>query len=1204
MSCTNNYDNLPIVRFKISDLNFNGLIDSGANISLIQPEILEMIKGKTKIEYISRRVRIQTIDHNTIPYMSAINLKFKIGNKWFNNQFFVTKHEWNNSKYHAILGYDFLQRNKVIIDVNAKNLIVDNMKINYNECNPNTNNNDDSDDLMESENDYLNEISQESVNENIKIQNYNEHDYETYLDNSENTNYNVKVANNIKISPDSSQIVAVKIPTILKDQNLIFSPKQSKSNYTIFESLHTANFQDEINMVIENNSDKEILIRKKTILGNVSIFDLKNLIKPQKMQTYQVNNINKAEILELRKTELLPSDFDLDHLNVKEKEEMLQLLMRNYKIFSKSYKTLGETSEVVPDFNLMHSFPLQTKPYPIPNIAKKYAQQEIQKLLDAGIIEPSTSSYSFPILFVKKKSSSNDSTEEPKFRMVIDFRLLNCITESFKICLPKISDIIANIAGRKLYCVLDLKSAFFQIKLKECDKHKLAFCTEMGNFQPTRLPFGSKNSTAYFHTLISKCLKDLTGKNLQFFLDDIIIAADNLEELKSTLQDVFDRLEKFNLTLDPAKLQLCKSEITYLGFVLNENGFSPSEANISKVSNFPIPKNVKQVQAFLGMLNYFRGLIFNYAEIVQPIVNLTKKKVPFVWSQQCQLAFEKLQNIILNKPTLKNFDPEKHIYLITDASKIGLCGILLQKHNEKFYPLEFYSRQLKPSESNYPSIRRELLAIFASVRHFHEQLYGRNFTILTDAKPLTYHINLEKQPEIVSRWLIYLQDFQYEIKHIKGLSNPADFLSRMPQDSTTVNNIIFEIPNDLSNENILIYQKKDEKLKQITTDIINDRYKGKLKYFIDLDSKLLMIKCKKNKSYVKKIVIPDSLKKSCLKNAHIPHFGIQKTFNFLNKKFFWIGMYVDTKNFVASCEQCLKNKPKAAITKTKMIPKQHLSPGECIAIDIIGRLPRSSDNKFYILTIIDHYSRFLEAFPLADISSKHIIKCLNQYFSNFGIPKIIISDNGTNFCSKEIEEFYKIMGIQHRKCSIYYPQSNGLLERVHRTLKESISSLSEKTFEWSERLLTFKIYYNNSVHSVTNFAPSELFFGRTLNIPLDMNNEPKLTDEPIIYHKNIIEHIKNIKEIFAKNENNYFEKNENKIKGRNVPKFKLNDTVYIKDFNHTNVFQPKYKGPYTVQKILRNDNYVLNNEEEDKAVKFHVSKIFKKETPRKILQDN
>ncbi|GBM99414.1 Retrovirus-related Pol polyprotein from transposon 17.6 [Araneus ventricosus] len=475
-------------------------------------------------------------------------------------------------------------------DTVNKQLLVGNQKFDFEENSP-TNVCIDTTDCGISESDKNKKESFKQINNNFGEK----------VDVSEETFHalNVKITNNITVQPFTTQIINLKIPkNISKHKDLIFIPKKNKLGYVINDSLNVPANANFFHTIIENNTNKVIHVRKNTIMGKLSTFDVNDIISPSESEIYQINNLNLNEIHKMRRDELLKSDFKLDHLNDKDKKDMQDLLLKNYKVFSKSYKTLGETSAVIPEFSLLHNFPLQTKPYSIPLMAKKYAQQEINNLLEAGIIEPSSSSYCFPVIFIKKKQNPNDSNSEPKFRMVVDYRLLNSITETFKICLPKISEIIKNIAGRKIYCVLDLKSAFFQIKLRDEDKRKLACCTEIGNSQSIRLPFGSKNSTSYFHTLISKCLNGITGKNVQFFLDDIIIAADSLCELKVTLQQVFDRLIKFNLTLDPAKLQLWKPEITYLGFDLNVNGFSPSVQNVNKVTNFPRSKNLKQVQMF------------------------------------------------------------------------------------------------------------------------------------------------------------------------------------------------------------------------------------------------------------------------------------------------------------------------------------------------------------------------------------------------------------------------------------------------------------------------------------------------------------------------------------------------------------------------------------------------------------------------------
>ncbi|GBL71094.1 hypothetical protein AVEN_178087-1, partial [Araneus ventricosus] len=442
----------------------------GANVSLIQPHIVDQIKTKTKVEYISRMVRIKTIDNTVVPYMSAINLKFKIKKKWFSNQFFVTLNSWN-AQYHAILGYDFLQRNKVVIDTVNKQLLVGNQKFDFEENSP-TNVCSETTDYDISESDKNKKESFEQINNNFLTKgNVSEETFHAL---------NVKIANNITVQPFSTEIINLKVPkNISKNKDLIFIPKKNKLGYLINESLNVPTNANLFHTIIENNTNKVIHVRKNTIMGKLSTFDVNDIMSPSESEIYQINNLNLNEIHKMRRDELLKSDFKLDHLNDKDKKDMQDLLLKNYKVFSKSYKTLGETSAVIPEFSLLHNFPLQTKPYSIPLMAKKYAQQEINNLLEAGIIEPSSSSYCFPVIFIKKKQNPNDSNSEPKFRMVVDYRLLNSITETFKICLPKISEIIKNIAGRKIYCVLDLKSAFFQIKLRDEDKRKLAFCTEM-----------------------------------------------------------------------------------------------------------------------------------------------------------------------------------------------------------------------------------------------------------------------------------------------------------------------------------------------------------------------------------------------------------------------------------------------------------------------------------------------------------------------------------------------------------------------------------------------------------------------------------------------------------------------------------------------------------------------------------------------------
>ena len=224
------------------------------------------------------------------------------------------------------------------------------------------------------------------------------------------------------------------------------------------------------------------------------------------------------------------------------------------------------------------------------------------------------------------------------------------------------------------------------------------------------------------------------------------------------------------------------------------------------------------------------------------------------------------------------------------------------------------------------------------------------------------------------------------------MKNPADFLSRMTIDQGTVNNLnIFATGNSLSKENIKSNQEQDKDISSIIQKINSNDTKIKEKYFIDSYSGLIMEKYKpKNKTnlIVNKILLPKTLVKKCLEIAHAPHIGTRKTYDMIKNKYAWKGSYLDTKNFCENCSQCLKNKSKPKQTTSDHIPKKNLAPGEYIACDIVGKFPRSIDGKFYIFTVID-YSRYLETFALPNVKSSALIKCLNEYFARFGVPKIL-----------------------------------------------------------------------------------------------------------------------------------------------------------------------------------------------------------------------
>lgn len=547
---SNDYFSLPIITLDFRGIRIKALLDTGSSISLIQSHIIQEIKKINKIKYLSHNLKIQTINHNSIPYFAAACLTLKIQQKWCKGTFFITTHAWN-TPYDAVLGTDFIHKNRISVDVTNNTYALDHKHFPFDfEIHPTI-----SDDNAET----INEDEIKSKwHENASV---NQHVVEKKFD-ARNV---ARVLHSVVIKPGKFGYIYFSIPKKLQlNEYVKLNVKDNFQHIIKTQVIHKVYEKLKNFIMITNNTDRYMHFNKNMILGELSPFVYNNAVFTQELKNNvsSKNNDDLNKVHELRKRELKSSDFDVSHIKEPYKSKILEMLLDIAVVFSKSYASLGLSSEVVPEFSLMHQYPIRARPYRTPSAAQAFAKKEIQQLLDAKIISHSQSPYSFPVVFVPKKQNPND--KERKYRLAVDFRLLNDVTEAFPIQLPLISDILHNISGQKYYVSLDLKSAFLQLNVKPEDTDKLSFSTEWGQFKFHRLPYGLKNSSSYFHLLIQKCLGHLKGKHLQYFLNDVILAHYSIDELIKILQIVFDRLKAFNLTLEPQKVQLFKKEINYL----------------------------------------------------------------------------------------------------------------------------------------------------------------------------------------------------------------------------------------------------------------------------------------------------------------------------------------------------------------------------------------------------------------------------------------------------------------------------------------------------------------------------------------------------------------------------------------------------------------------------------------------------------------
>ena len=421
----------------------------------------------------------------------------------------------------------------------------------------------------------------------------------------------------------------------------------------------------------------------------------------------------------------------------------------------------------------------------------------MSSMLDNGIIEPSRSPWSSPIVVVPKKDGG--------IRFCVDYRQLNSVTIKDAYPLPQISDTLESLAGAKFFSTLDLASGYWQVGMHPDDQHKTAFASHRGLFEFKVLPFGLCNAPATFERLMEFALAGLIGTSCLVYLDDIVVFSRTFEEHLARLREVLYRLRDAGLKVKPSKCFLFRKEIAYLGHVVSAHGIStdpkkteaiqdyPAPRNMSAhgistdpkkteaIQDYPAPRNIQEVRRFVGFASYYRRFIPNFAELAAPLHQLTQKSTKFLWTQQCQDAFQKLKKRFTEAPILAFPHFDAPFILYTDASDYGIGSVLSQKIDGAERVIAYASRQLSKAERHGPTTEKEALAAVWSMKHFRPYLLGHKFTLVTDHQPLKWLKSMKDPPPKIARWIMSLQEYDLQVQYRPGkLHTNADTMSRIP----------------------------------------------------------------------------------------------------------------------------------------------------------------------------------------------------------------------------------------------------------------------------------------------------------------------------------------------------------------------------------------------------------------------------------------
>ena len=703
-------------------------------------------------------------------------------------------------------------------------------------------------------------------------------------------------------------------------------------------------------------------------------------------------------------------------------------------------------------------------------------ERQVTDLLANGYIEPSTSPYGAPVLFVKKPRST-------ALRMCIDSRGLNSATIRNAMALPRIDDLLDSMGGCKYFTGLDLRQAYHQVKLLPSDVPKTAFRTPFGHFQFKTLSFGLTNAPATFQGVMNKIFAPYLNKFMVVYLDDICIFSKTYEEHLQHIELVLDVLQQNKLTMALFKCEFLKEELLFLGHIVNADGVQVDPVKIEAVQKYPRPKDIHQLRSFLGMANFFRRFVKGYSQIANPLTSLTRKDRPYVWEADQQLAFDKLKTALTTAPVLAIpdwHDAETPYVLITDASYEGLAGVLMQKGR----PIAYESRKLNSAESNYSPTELEMLAVVHCCKIWRCYIEGRDVHVYTDHKPNTFFNTQTMLNRRQARWAELLQGHALQWFYKPGNQMPVDGPSRHPVHDAPPESVL-----------IAVLRAKDpvvQKLQTVSKTItfIDRVHMGYTQdaWFADAQHKTLL-STRNGVMYMgSALAVPDhddlrvQLIRECHSTPYSAHPGRDKTLAIMSRFFWWPNMARDVATFVAHCDSCQRNKASNQLPAGLLQPLP--IPGEAwqsISMDFVVDLPPTDHGKDAIMVVVDRLTKMVHLAPCNTTDTAQDVAWLfvDHVFKAHGLPTSCVSDRDPKFMSNFWQALLKTLGVTHNVSTAYHPQTDGNTERVNRVMEDMLRHYvrADQT-DWAQWLPLVEYAINNSWHSSVNNTPFFLNYGK------------------------------------------------------------------------------------------------------------------------------
>jgi hypothetical protein len=757
------------------------------------------------------------------------------------------------------------------------------------------------------------------------------------------------------------------------------------------------------------------------------------------------------------------------------KQELKQTLQEYRHLMAKSMKDIPGTDLVECSIDTGDHKPIFQRPFRVSQPENDAILIEINKMLDAGVIEPSKSPWASPVVMAPKPDGS--------WRFCVDFRKVNKITKKYHWPLTRIDDCLDSFAGSVWFSNLDLFAGYWQIRMVEKDKEKTTFICKFGTYQFKVMAFGLTNAPSLFQETMEKALADILMKFVIVYLDDVTIHSASESEHIQHIKAVFERLECAKLRIKLAKCHFGLQTLKFLGFQVDGQGVSIDPKKVSKLQEAKAPNSVSAVRSFMGLCSYLRKFIPDYSSLLKPIQDLVrvKKWGVHTWTDVHQEVFEQVKRLISTAPILAHPKEGGPYRLSCDASDVAIGGFLEREIDDLWYPVAYLSRVMSNAEKNYPVHERECLAIYWCLRKLRHLLLGCSFQLFTDNSALVYILSQVNPTGRLARWISGFLEFDFVLQHRKGKENPvADFLSRPTLVISDKSYLFEEFLRDIT-----VYLNTG--LIPDTVTISHRKFRQRAAAYVIIEHKLYIKKRTQQGFSLRRVLVGvDRIQAMVLLHDVLGHTGYNTMWPLLQSRYWWPSMAVDVKNYCRTCDSCQRFQ--------KTHPKFSFSGEFCpkglfyaVALDFAGPFPVSSRGNRYFLLGIEVLTRWVWAWAVPDATSATSLEFVRDHIiPMIGTPVEIWCDRGTHFTGDPFQTACVNWGIRVIPAPSYISEHNGLAERAIQSIERAMEKMTAGKFaEWDTHLSWSLLIQRVRIHSKTKTSAAQLMYGQAFRLPGD-----------------------------------------------------------------------------------------------------------------------